>query len=92
MPGIRKELEPNVIDIVNVIGSGRVGSAIGARLRERGVAVSAEGVVLTVPDDQDMWLLDAKSLKVTSKAPIAKAKRVTPEDVTVVGVPARGGG
>jgi predicted short-subunit dehydrogenase-like oxidoreductase (DUF2520 family) len=42
-----------VIDIVNVIGSGRVGSAIGARLRERGVAVSADGaelVLLCVPD------------------------------------------
>jgi predicted short-subunit dehydrogenase-like oxidoreductase (DUF2520 family) len=42
-----------VIDIVNVIGSGRVGSAIGARLRERGVAVRAEDaqlVLLCVPD------------------------------------------
>jgi predicted short-subunit dehydrogenase-like oxidoreductase (DUF2520 family) len=42
-----------VIDIVNVIGSGRAGSAIGARLRERGVAVRPEGaglVLLCVPD------------------------------------------
>jgi predicted short-subunit dehydrogenase-like oxidoreductase (DUF2520 family) len=42
-----------VIDIVNVIGSGRVGSAVGARLRERGVAVRPEGaglVLLCVPD------------------------------------------
>src|SRR5579884_1187195 len=41
-----------VIDIVNVIGSGRVGSAIGARLRERGVAVAEDGaqlVLLCVP-------------------------------------------
>jgi predicted short-subunit dehydrogenase-like oxidoreductase (DUF2520 family) len=53
LPGIRKELEPNVIDIVNVIGSGRVGSAVAARLRERGVAVrpdDAELVLLCVPD------------------------------------------
>jgi predicted short-subunit dehydrogenase-like oxidoreductase (DUF2520 family) len=42
-----------VIDTVNVIGSGRVGSAIGARLQERGVAVRADGaqlVLLCVPD------------------------------------------
>ncbi len=37
---------------VHVIGSGRVGSAVGARLRERGVAVreGAELVLLCVPD------------------------------------------
>jgi len=42
-----------VIDTVHVIGSGRVGSAIDARLRERGVAVRADGaelVLLCVPD------------------------------------------
>jgi predicted short-subunit dehydrogenase-like oxidoreductase (DUF2520 family) len=42
-----------VIDTVNVIGSGRVGSAVAARLRERGVAVradDAELVLLCVPD------------------------------------------
>ncbi|HET7145913.1 MAG TPA: DUF2520 domain-containing protein [Gaiellaceae bacterium] len=41
------------MDTVNVIGSGRVGSAVAARLRERGVAVSADGaqvVLLCVPD------------------------------------------
>lgn len=43
-----------MIDIVNVIGSGRVGSAIGSRLQERGVAVQPDGaelVLLCVPDD-----------------------------------------
>jgi predicted short-subunit dehydrogenase-like oxidoreductase (DUF2520 family) len=53
VPGIRKELEPLVIDTVHVIGSGRVGSAIAARLRERRVAVRADGadvVLLCVPD------------------------------------------
>ena len=43
-----------MIDTVHVIGSGRVGSAIDARLRERGVAVRADGaelVLLCVPDD-----------------------------------------
>jgi predicted short-subunit dehydrogenase-like oxidoreductase (DUF2520 family) len=42
-----------VTDIVNVIGTGRVGSAVTARLRERGVAVGAEGadlVLLCVSD------------------------------------------
>ena len=40
------------------------------------LSVSAEGVVLTVPEAQEMWLLDAKSLKVIAKAPIASSKRV----------------
>jgi predicted short-subunit dehydrogenase-like oxidoreductase (DUF2520 family) len=42
-----------VIDTVHVIGSGRVGSAVSARLTERGVAVGTEDpelVVLCVPD------------------------------------------
>jgi predicted short-subunit dehydrogenase-like oxidoreductase (DUF2520 family) len=47
------ELEPKVFDSVTVIGSGRVGSAVAARLRERGVSVGAgaELVLLCVPDD-----------------------------------------
>jgi predicted short-subunit dehydrogenase-like oxidoreductase (DUF2520 family) len=39
---------------ITVIGSGRVGSAVAARLRERGVAVDADApelVLLCVPDD-----------------------------------------
>ena len=42
-----------MIERANVIGSGRVGSAIGARLRERGVAVGEDDpdvVLLCVPD------------------------------------------
>jgi predicted short-subunit dehydrogenase-like oxidoreductase (DUF2520 family) len=42
-----------VIERVNVIGSGRVGSAVAARLRERGVAVGEDDpdvVLLCVPD------------------------------------------
>jgi predicted short-subunit dehydrogenase-like oxidoreductase (DUF2520 family) len=42
-----------VIDSVNVVGAGRVGSAIAARLRERGIAVRDENVdlvLLCVPD------------------------------------------
>jgi predicted short-subunit dehydrogenase-like oxidoreductase (DUF2520 family) len=42
-----------VFDVIDVIGSGRAGSAIAARLRERGVAVTpdaAELIVLCVPD------------------------------------------
>jgi predicted short-subunit dehydrogenase-like oxidoreductase (DUF2520 family) len=52
-PGIRKELERYVIKSVNVIGRGRVGSAIVARLEERGVELTAdqsELVLLCVPD------------------------------------------
>jgi predicted short-subunit dehydrogenase-like oxidoreductase (DUF2520 family) len=42
-----------MFEAVQVIGSGRVGSAVAARLRERGVAVAEEGelVLLCVPDD-----------------------------------------
>jgi len=41
-----------VFETVHIIGSGRVGSAVGARLRERGLAVQddAELVLLCVPD------------------------------------------
>ena len=41
-----------MFETAHVIGSGRVGSAVGARLRERGVAVQedAELVLLCVPD------------------------------------------
>lgn len=42
-----------MISIVNVIGAGRVGSAVAARLRERGVEVREDGaelVLLCVPD------------------------------------------
>jgi predicted short-subunit dehydrogenase-like oxidoreductase (DUF2520 family) len=46
------ELELRLFDTVTVIGSGRVGSAVSARLRERGVAAGAEAglVLLCVPD------------------------------------------
>src|SRR3954471_13271783 len=53
VPGIRYGAGANEVDIVNVIGSGRVGSAVAARLRERGVDVRADGaelVLLCVPD------------------------------------------
>jgi predicted short-subunit dehydrogenase-like oxidoreductase (DUF2520 family) len=42
-----------VFDSVTIIGSGRVGSAVSGRLRERGVAVGPDGdlVLLCVPDD-----------------------------------------
>jgi predicted short-subunit dehydrogenase-like oxidoreductase (DUF2520 family) len=42
-----------VLNRIHVIGSGRVGSAVTARLRERGVAVDGDGpelVLLCVPD------------------------------------------
>jgi len=42
-----------VFESVTVIGSGRVGSAVAARLRERGVRVAPDGdlAVICVPDD-----------------------------------------
>lgn len=42
-----------MFDSVTIIGSGRVGSAVAARLRERGLAVGGDGglVVICVPDD-----------------------------------------
>jgi len=41
-----------MFDTVHIIGSGRVGAAVSARLRERGVALTEEGelVLLCVPD------------------------------------------
>jgi predicted short-subunit dehydrogenase-like oxidoreductase (DUF2520 family) len=46
------ELEREVFDTVHVIGSGRVGSAVAARLQERGVALAEDAglVLLCVPD------------------------------------------
>jgi predicted short-subunit dehydrogenase-like oxidoreductase (DUF2520 family) len=52
VPGIHSELEL-MFESVQVIGAGRVGSAIAARLRERGISVDgedAELVLLCVPD------------------------------------------
>ena len=42
-----------MFDTVTVIGSGRVGSALSARLRERGITVAPGGglVLLCVPDE-----------------------------------------
>ena len=42
-----------MLNRIHVIGSGRVGSAVTARLRERGIAVDGDGaelVLLCVPD------------------------------------------
>jgi predicted short-subunit dehydrogenase-like oxidoreductase (DUF2520 family) len=52
VPGIHQELERHMFDSVTVIGAGRAGSAIAARLRERGVAVRADAELrlLCVPD------------------------------------------
>lgn len=52
MPGIREELERQMFESVTVIGSGRAGTAIAARLRERGVPVREGGELrlLCVPD------------------------------------------
>src|SRR4051794_40434620 len=52
MPGIRYGTGARVFETVNVIGRGRVGAAIAARLEERGIAVreDAELALLCVPD------------------------------------------
>jgi predicted short-subunit dehydrogenase-like oxidoreductase (DUF2520 family) len=53
-PASASELElQSVIETVHVIGSGRVGSAVATRLRERGIAVGGDDpdiVLLCVPD------------------------------------------
>jgi nucleoside-diphosphate-sugar epimerase len=49
-----------VFDTITVIGSGRVGSAVAARLRERGFALRDDGelVLLCVPDTRSRrWLV-----------------------------------
>jgi predicted short-subunit dehydrogenase-like oxidoreductase (DUF2520 family) len=53
MPGIRLRNWSFLFESAHVIGRGRVGSAIAARLAERGVAArdDAELVLLCVPDD-----------------------------------------
>jgi predicted short-subunit dehydrogenase-like oxidoreductase (DUF2520 family) len=53
VPGIRYGVGASEVKSVHVIGSGRVGPAVAARLRERGVTVSADDpelVLLCVPD------------------------------------------
>jgi predicted short-subunit dehydrogenase-like oxidoreductase (DUF2520 family) len=52
MPGIRYGTGAQLFETVNVIGSGRVGATISARLRERGVALGddAQLALLCVPD------------------------------------------
>jgi predicted short-subunit dehydrogenase-like oxidoreductase (DUF2520 family) len=52
VPGIRYGTGATLFDTITVIGSGRVGSAVTARLRERGVTLADEGalVLLCVPD------------------------------------------
>jgi predicted short-subunit dehydrogenase-like oxidoreductase (DUF2520 family) len=67
-----------VIERVHVIGSGRVGSAVAARLGERGVALS-EGdpdvVLLCVPDTA---IADAAAQLPTGRAWIAHVSGATP--------------
>jgi predicted short-subunit dehydrogenase-like oxidoreductase (DUF2520 family) len=53
LPGIRYGTGAQKVKSVNVVGRGRVGSAIAARLTERGVELREEGaelVLLCVPD------------------------------------------
>jgi malate/lactate dehydrogenase len=54
VPGIRYGAgATEVLNHIHIIGSGRVGSAMSARLLERGVAVGADApelVLLCVPD------------------------------------------
>jgi predicted short-subunit dehydrogenase-like oxidoreductase (DUF2520 family) len=54
LPGIREELEREMIERIHVVGAGRVGSALAERLAGAGLAVGAaddpELVLLCVPD------------------------------------------
>jgi predicted short-subunit dehydrogenase-like oxidoreductase (DUF2520 family) len=67
-----------VIESVHVIGSGRVGSAVGARLRERGVedgGEDADVVLLCVPDTA---IADASSHLPTGRGWIGHVSGATP--------------
>src|SRR5207249_5083299 len=52
VPGIRYGTGATVFETITVIGSGRVGAAVSARLRERGIAIADGGelVLVCVPD------------------------------------------
>ncbi|MDP8911518.1 MAG: DUF2520 domain-containing protein, partial [Actinomycetota bacterium] len=53
MPGIHDGTGARLIRTIEIVGTGRVGSAVAARLRERGVELvraSADLVLLCVPD------------------------------------------
>jgi flavin-dependent dehydrogenase len=43
VPGTRKGLEHDMFDTITVIGAGRAGTTIAARLRERGIRGDAAG-------------------------------------------------
>ena len=67
-----------MIERVHVIGSGRVGSAVAARLRERGVAVSEDDpdvVLLCVPDTA---ISDASRYLVPGRAWVGHVSGATP--------------
>ena len=62
------ELERMVIESVNVIGRGRVGSAVAARLEERGVELrerDAAAVLLCVPDEAIAATAECQTLVVS---------------------------
>jgi predicted short-subunit dehydrogenase-like oxidoreductase (DUF2520 family) len=67
-----------VIERVQVIGSGRVGSAVSARLRERGVAVNAadpDVVLLCVPDTA---IRDVSRYLIPGRASVGHVSGATP--------------
>lgn len=67
-----------MIESVQVIGSGRVGSAVGSRLRERGVAVGgndADVVLLCVPDTA---IADTASCQTIGRGWIGHVSGATP--------------
>jgi predicted short-subunit dehydrogenase-like oxidoreductase (DUF2520 family) len=67
-----------VIEIVDVIGLGRVGSAVAARLRERGVAVGGDDpdvVLLCVPDTA---ILDVSRCQAPGRAWMGHVSGATP--------------
>jgi predicted short-subunit dehydrogenase-like oxidoreductase (DUF2520 family) len=79
VPGIRIGAGAKiVIERVHVIGSGRVGSAVAARLRERGVAVGEDDpdvVLLCVPDAA---IADVSGCLATGSAWVGHVSGATP--------------
>src|SRR3954468_14554698 len=60
-PGIRYGTGAKMFETVNVIGRGRVGSAVAARLQERGVELSDQGAELTLLCIPDSAIRDVAS-------------------------------
>src|SRR3954451_5401860 len=77
-PGIRYGTGAKMFETVNVIGRGRVGSAIAARLQERGIALRDEGAELALLCVPDSAIRDVASCLAPGNGWIAHVSGGTP--------------